>query len=119
MENTHEDLPMLVLPDSIELGDFRVEGGYLTAELKLAVCNRAECLLLFGEPFGDEIGVAVYDAVLDYSALAVVAERVAAKLNTSTGTAVLAMAARGSRQLQRWLPQVRVKLNGAGDKPNG
>jgi hypothetical protein len=119
MENTHKDLPMLVVADSIEIGDFRVEGGYLTTELKLAVCNRAECLLLFVEPFGDEIGVAVYDAVLDYSALAVVAEGVAAKLNTATGTAVLAMVAGGSRQLRRGLPQVRVKLNRLGGTSNG
>ncbi len=109
----------LAVSDSIEIGDVRVEDGYLTAELKLVACNRAECLLLFVEPFGDEIGVAVYDAVLDYSALAVVAERVAAKLNTAPGTAVLAMAAGGSRQIRRWLPQVRVKLNRLGGTSNG
>lgn len=45
-----------VLPGSIEIGEFRFEGGYLTANLKLVVCGRLEFLVLFVEPFGEEIG---------------------------------------------------------------
>jgi hypothetical protein len=39
----------LVVPGSIEIGDFRAEGGYPTAELKLARCNGTENLILFVE----------------------------------------------------------------------
>jgi len=120
MKNTHNDIAMPVRPDSIEIGDFRIEGGCLTAELNLVLCNRHESLTLYVEPLGDEIGVQVRDAVLDYPSLAVVAKRVAAKLNTTSGRAALAaIAAGGYRQLRRLLPQVRVRLNNAGGRRNG
>ncbi|MGD0001015.1 MAG: hypothetical protein ABSE21_13030 [Bryobacteraceae bacterium] len=102
--------PQLVLPGSIEIGEFRVDGGHLTANLKLVVCGRPESLALFVESLGEEIGVEVDETVLDYRALTVVAEHVAAKLNTSEGRAVLKLAAGGSKQQRRWLPQVQVPL---------
>jgi hypothetical protein len=105
----------LVVSDSIEIGNFRIEGGYLTAELKLVVCNRAERLFIFVEPLGDKIGVEVCEAILDMLSLTVVAERVAARLNTVTGRALLKMAAEGPKLL-RWLPQVRVRINNSGAK---
>ncbi|MGD0000240.1 MAG: hypothetical protein ABSE21_09085 [Bryobacteraceae bacterium] len=101
--------PQHVLPDSIEIGDFRVDDGYLTANLKLVVCGRAESLVLFVEPLGDEVGVEVYEAVLDYRALTVVAERVATKLSNVVGRAALKLAAKGSKQKRQWGPQVRVR----------
>jgi hypothetical protein len=108
-----------ISPNSIEIGDFRVEGGYLTAVMNLVLCDRDESLVLYVEPLGDKIGIAVYEAMLDYSSLAAVAEQVAAKLNTTTGRAALAaIAAGGYRQLRRWLPQVRVRLS-LGGKSNG
>ncbi len=78
--------------------------------MKLVVCGRPESLVLFLEPLGDEIGVEVYESMLDYRALSVVAEHVAAKLNTPEGRAALRMAAEGAKQKLRWLPQVRVRL---------
>jgi hypothetical protein len=108
-DELHDHTP-LVHPDSIQIGDFRVDGGYLTAELKLVLCNRHETLTLFVEPLGDEIGVEVYEAILDDLSLTVVAEHVAAKLNTVAGRALLKMASENSKQHRRWLPQVRVPL---------
>jgi hypothetical protein len=100
-----------VLPGSIRIGEFRVDGGYLTSSLKLVVCNRPEPLVLFVEPLGEEIGVEVHGALLDFHALTVVAEHVAAKLNTPEGRTALEQAAEGSKQKRRWLPQVRVRLS--------
>jgi hypothetical protein len=51
--------PQHVLPDSFEIAEFRVDGGYVTANLKLVVCGRPESLLLFVESLGEEIGVEV------------------------------------------------------------
>ena len=102
--------PQHVLLESIEVGEFRVDGGHLTANLKLVVCGRPESLVLFVEPLGDEIGVEVYEAMLDFHALTVVAEHVAAKLNNAEGRAALKQASEVSKQERRWLPQVRVAL---------
>jgi hypothetical protein len=44
--------PQHVLPDSFEIAEFRVDGGYVTANLKLVVCGRPESLLLFVESLG-------------------------------------------------------------------
>jgi hypothetical protein len=62
------------------------------------------------EPLGEEIGVEVYEAMLDFHALTVVAEHVAAKLSTAVGRAALKLASEGVKQKRRWLPQVRVPL---------
>jgi hypothetical protein len=62
-----------VILDSVEIGAFRVNCGHLTTSLKVALCGRAENLVLFVEPFGDEIGVEVCDAILDFASLTVVA----------------------------------------------
>jgi hypothetical protein len=110
MTDEPRDNTPLVRPDSIEIGDFRVDGGYLTANLKVALCNRTENLKVFVEPLGDEIGVEVYEAILDYLSLSVVADHVAAKLNTVAGRALLKMASEGKRRNRRWRPQVRVRL---------
>jgi len=95
---------------SIEIGDFRIDGGYLTSNLKLALCGMTEDLILYVEPLGGEIGVEVYESVLDMLSLTVVAEHVAAKLSTVAGRAALKQAAEGTKQNGRWLPQVRVPL---------
>lgn len=108
-----------VLPESIEIGDFRVGRGYLTAELKLVLCNRTENLVLFVKPLGDEIGVEVCEAILDLLSLSVVAEHVVAKLNTAAGRTLLKTASEGSKQHRRWLPQVRVRINSPGGTSNG
>ena len=102
--------PQHVLPDSFEIAEFRVDGGYVTANLKLVVCGRPESLLLFVESLGEEIGVEVDEAVLDFHALTVAAEHAAAKLNMVEGRAALKLASEGSREKRRWLPQVRVPL---------
>jgi len=114
--NKHDDTPMLVLPDSIEIGDFHIYGGYLIAELSLILCGRKETCIIFVEPPGDEIGVEVFEAMLAYSSLTVLAEHVAARLNTVTGRAALELTSEASKQHRRWLPQVWVRLsNSEGD----
>ncbi len=102
--------PQHVLPGSIEIGEFRVDGGYLTADLKLVVCRRPESLVLFVEPLGKEIGVEVHESMLDFHALTVVAEHVAAKLDTVEGRAALKLASEGAKQKREQGPQVRVPL---------
>jgi hypothetical protein len=109
MEDKHDDTPMLVLPDSIEIGGFHIYGGYRIADLSLILCGRQETFIVFVEPHSDEIGVEVYEAMLDYLSLTVVAEHVAAKLNTVAGRAALELASEASKQHRRWLPQVWVR----------
>ncbi|MGC9999709.1 MAG: hypothetical protein ABSE21_06390 [Bryobacteraceae bacterium] len=113
-----------VLPDSIEIGEFRIDAGHLNANLRLVVCGRPESLVLFVEPLGEEIGVEVHESVLDFHALTVVAEHVAEKLNTVEGRAALRLAAEGVKQKRRRLPQVRVhspadRCAGRGDRLAG
>ena len=113
---------MHVLPESIEIGAFAVTGNCLQAEIHLVLgawadgkeYRRSERLAIFVEPIGDEIGVAVYDAVLDMPSLLVVAEHAAARLDTAAGRALLKMAAEAPKQPRRWLPQVRVPFPKAG-----
>ena len=62
------------------------------------------------EPLGEEIGVEVHESMLDFRALAVVAERVAEKLNTVEGWAALKQAAEVVKQQRHWLPQVRTRF---------
>lgn len=69
-----------------------------------------ENLILYVEALGNEIGVEVYESILDMPSLTVVAEHVAAKLNTVVGRAALKQAAESTKQKRRWLPQVRVPL---------
>lgn len=96
--------------DAIEIGDFHVHGGHLTADLKMVDYGRTENLILYVEPFGEEeIGVEVYDSILDMLSLTVVAAHAAAKLNTA-GRAALKQAAVGTKQNRQWLPQVRVQI---------
>ena len=114
-----EITPQHVLPGSIEIGEFRVDGGYLTANLKLVVCGRPESLILFVEPLGVEIGVEVHEPMLDFHALTVVAEHVAAKLNTPEGRAALKLAAEGVKPKREQGPQVRLRLDSSGGTPNG
>jgi hypothetical protein len=76
----------------------------------LVLCGRTENLILFVKPFGNEIGVEVYDSVLDMLSLSVVAEHVAVKINTLAGRGLLKMASEGSKQNRRWLPNVRIPL---------
>jgi hypothetical protein len=119
MENQAEDVAIHVVPESIEIGDFIVAGDCLRADVKLILSGRSEGkdyprseeLTLFVEPHGDEIGVAVYDSILDFSALAVLAEHVASKLNTTAGKAALKLASKGSGPKRRWLPKIRVSLS--------
>jgi hypothetical protein len=118
-EGEHSGTSAHVPPDSIVIGDLHVDGGHLTAELKLVLCNRTEIILLLVEPLGDEIGVEVSEAVLDYAALTIVAGHVAAKLNTPSERAALKQAAAGTAQNRRRGPQVRVKLRGPGGTSNG
>ena len=75
--------------------------------------RRVEKLALFLEPHGNEIAVEVYDAVLDFPSLAVVAEYAAIKLNTGAGRAALKLASEGSKRSRRRGPYVRVPLPGA------
>ena len=86
-----------VTPESVEIGDFRIDGGHLTTRVKVALCGRTENLILFVEPLGDEIGVEVCDAILDLSSLTIVAERVAAKLKALHERALLKQAAGKTR----------------------
>lgn len=79
-----------------------------------AKCGRAESLVLFVEPLGDEIGVELHEAMLDFHALTVVAEHVAEKLDTVKERAALKLAAEGAMQKRRWLPQVRVRFTNPG-----
>jgi hypothetical protein len=118
-ESEHPGTSAHVSPGSIEIGDFRVDGDHLTAELKLVLCGRVENPLLFVEPLGDEIGVEVSEAVLDFAALTVVGECVAAKLSTVAGKAALKQAAEGAAQNRRRGPQVRVRLDSPGGALNG
>lgn len=110
MREDDDVTPQHIIPGSIEVGEFRVDDGHLTANLKLVVCGRPESLILFVEPLGEEISVEVYESMLDFHALTVVAEHVAEKLNTLEGRAALEQAAECSKQQRRWLPQVRVRL---------
>jgi len=103
----NEMTPQHVLPGSIEIDESRVDGGDLTANLKLVVCGRSESLVLFVEPLGEEIGVEVDESILDFYALTVVAEHVAAKLNTVAGRSALKLASEGMKRKRRCLPQVR------------
>jgi hypothetical protein len=112
MRNAHID------PDSIAVGEFHLDGDHLTANLHVVVCGRTEDLTLVVQPLGEEIGVEVHDAVLDYAALAVVAERVATKLSTVAGSAALGQAAEGTAQNRRRGPQVRFRLNRPGGASN-
>ena len=118
-DSEHPGTPAHVPPGSIEIGDVHVDGDHLTASLGLVVCGRAENLILFVESLGDEIGVEVRDAILDFSALTVVAGHVVAKLNTVAGRAALKLAAAGVPQNWRQGPQVRVMLNWPGGTSNG
>jgi hypothetical protein len=98
------------VPEPIKIGQFRVAGRCLAASLKIVLYGRTEDLILFVQPFGDEIGVEVQPAVLDFGTLPIVAERVAEKLNTPAGRATLAMAAKGEPTKRGRGPLVRVKL---------
>ncbi len=95
-----------IRPGSIKIGDFHVDGRFLIANLRLVLCGRTENLIPFVEPFGDEIGVEVYDSILDMRSLTVIAEQVADKLDSVAGRTLLKMASIGARQNRRWLPQV-------------
>jgi hypothetical protein len=103
--------PVHVLADSIEIGDFCAKGDCLTTSLRLVLCDRTEVLVLYVEPRSDEIGVEVYEAILDAQSLTVVGERVAAKLDTAVGRAALAQAVSGQPCERRRGPQVRIRLS--------
>ena len=106
----HPETSYHVIPESIEIGEFGVEGGYVIAGLQVVVCGRTEDLTLVVLPFGQEISVEVQEAVLDYAALTAVAEDVAAKLNTVAGRAALKRAAESPRRARRRRPHVHVRL---------
>lgn len=108
-----------VHPESVEVGEFHLDGDHLTASLRVVVCGRTEDLTLLVQPFGEEIGVEVRDAVLDFAALAVVAECATAKLSTGAGSAALIQAADGTAQNRQRGPLVRVRLNRPGGTSNG
>ena len=106
-------------PASFEMGEFHLDGDHLTASLRVVVFGRTEDLTVLVQPFGEEIGVEANEAVLDFAALAVVAERVATKLSTVAGSAALGQAAEGTAQNRRRGPQVRFRLNRPGGASNG
>jgi hypothetical protein len=127
VEDEHGDLPMAVLPESIEIGEFTVGGGCLRADLRIVLSGRAAgkeypCpvdLARFVEPHGDAIGVGVRDSILGFPSLAVVAEHVAATLNTVLGGAMLARTVPEESGGWRRGTQVRVGLDGFRGISNG
>jgi hypothetical protein len=117
MDEPHDERPDSIAhvhPKCIEVGEFQLNGDHLTASLRVVVCGRIEDLTLVVQPFGEEIGVEVHEAVLDCAALGVVAECVAAKLNTLAGRAALKQASEGTARNRRRGPHVRVRLNRPG-----
>lgn len=122
MAEPHDELTastVHVHPESVEIGEFHLDCDCLTASLRVVVCGRTEDLTLVVQPFGEEIGVEVHDAVLDFAALAVVAEYATAKLSTVAGSAALIQAAEGTAQNRQRGPLVRVRLKRPGGTSNG
>jgi hypothetical protein len=97
-ENGGVDVAIHVDPETVVIGEFRVEDGRLRASLQVELIGRAagqdysrrENLTVLVEPLGAGIAVSVRDSILDLASLAEVARIAAGRLSSETGVRLLA-----------------------------
>lgn len=97
-------------PASLEIGEFCAHGDHLTASVRVVLCGRIEDLTVIAHVTNAAIEVEVDEPLLDYAALTVVAERVAARLGAARTRATLETAVLNPGERRRRGPFVCVRL---------